>query len=232
MTKDILIKEYSRIKGQLGHQPSWTDFQKYSAISKRALSKVYPKNGWSALVVECGDTPKEFSLPKSNFNLILEKYGQLIKKLGYLPVQAEWDNAKLKPTVSGIEKSHNLKWSELKNHFKRFAEGNDQWNDVIALIPETKAKSVSIKDECFVYLMKDKALYKIGISKQAEFREKTLQSEKPTVVLIAAKKFINRRIAAAFEKALHESYSHKRKRGEWFILDDEDILEIKATLES
>jgi T5orf172 domain len=232
MTKEILIQEYLKIKNQLGHQPSSTDFQKYSSISKRALNKIYPKNGWSALVIECGDTPNKFSLQKSDFNLILEQYGHLVKKLGYLPVQAEWDNAKLKPTVSGIEKSHNLKWSKLKNHFKRFAEGSHEWNDVIALIPETKVKAAPINDECFVYLMKDKSLYKIGISKQAEFREKTLQSEKPTVILIAAKKFINRRIAAAFEKALHESYSHKRKRGGWFILNEEEVLEIKTTLES
>jgi hypothetical protein len=232
MTKEILIQEYSRIKNELGHKPSWNDFQKYSTITKRALNKIYPKNGWSTLVIECGDTPNEYFHPKSDFNSILEQYGRLAKKLGYLPVQAEWDNAKLKPTVSGIEKSHNLKWSELKNHFRNFAEGSNEWDDVVALIPEVKVKAIPINDECFVYLMKDKALYKIGISKKAEFRERTLQSEKPTVGLIAAKKFINRRIAAAFEKALHESYSHKRKRGEWFILNDEEVLEIKVTLES
>lgn len=62
--------------------------------------------------------------------------------------------------------------------------------------------------------------HKIVISNKAEYREKTLQSEKPSIKLIAKKKYINRRIAANFEKALHDSYSHKRKRGEWFLLDE------------
>jgi hypothetical protein len=232
MTKENLIQEYLKIKGQLMHQPSWTEFQKYSTISKRALNKIFPKNGWSSLVLESGDSPNEFSIPKSDFNSILEQYGHLTRKLGSLPVQPEWDNAKLKPTVSGIEKSHKLKWSELKYYFRKFAEGNDEWNDVLALIPEPKVTQPTVKDECYVYLMRDKALHKIGISKQAEFREKTLQGEKPTIILIAAKKFVNRRIAAAFEKALHESYSHKRKRGEWFVLDEDEIQEIKTTLEN
>jgi hypothetical protein len=87
-------------------------------------------------------------------------------------------------------------------------------------------------EECYVYFMFDtqSLCYKIGVSNLPEWREKTLQSEKPSIKLIAAKKFVNRRIAANFEKALHDSYSHKRKRGEWFQLDQEDIDEIKITL--
>ncbi|MCB5188558.1 GIY-YIG nuclease family protein [Methylobacillus caricis] len=61
-------------------------------------------------------------------------------------------------------------------------------------------------------------------------REKTLQSEQPKIDLIAAKKYINRKIALNMEKALHQTYSHKRKRGEWFHLDSEDISEISITL--
>ena len=72
--------------------------------------------------------------------------------------------------------------------------------------------------------------YKIGMSNIPEWREKTLQSQKPSIKLITAKKFCNKRMAANFEKALHDTYSHRRKRGEWFILDQEDIEELKITL--
>lgn len=87
-------------------------------------------------------------------------------------------------------------------------------------------------DFCFVYLMYDTAngYYKIGISNNPEYREKTLQSEKPTIEVIAYKKFPIRKIAESIEKALHETYSEKRLRGEWFELDQDDAGHIKQTL--
>jgi hypothetical protein len=93
--------------------------------------------------------------------------------------------------------------------------------------------NTEIKDECFVYLMIDLTNnhHKIGISNKPEWREKTLQSEKPTIELIASKKFVSRKIALSIEKALHSAYSEKRIRGEWFSLDRIDIDEIVKTLE-
>ena len=87
-------------------------------------------------------------------------------------------------------------------------------------------------EECYVYLMIDiiNNYHKIGISNNPEWREKTLQSEKPTIELVAAKKFINRKIASSFEKALHNAYSNKRHRGEWFHLDQIEIDLITKTL--
>lgn len=87
-------------------------------------------------------------------------------------------------------------------------------------------------DFCFVYLMHDTSndYYKIGISNNPEYREKTLQSEKPTIEMISSKKFPIRKIAESIEKALHDTYSEKRLRGEWFELDQKDIGHIKETL--
>lgn len=89
-------------------------------------------------------------------------------------------------------------------------------------------------EECFVYLMIDiiNNYHKIGISNSPVWREKTLQSEKPTIELIIAKKFISRKMASSFEKALHNTYINKRIRGEWFQLDSQEIEEIKITLAS
>lgn len=58
--------------------------------------------------------------------------------------------------------------------------------------------------------------YKIGKSKKPRFREKTLQSEKPTIEMLFV---INKNI----EKELHRRYSDKRVRGEWFRLEDKDV---------
>jgi len=83
-----------------------------------------------------------------------------------------------------------------------------------------------------VYLMHDTSnnYYKIGISNKPEYREKTLQSEKPTIEIIISKKFPIRKIAESIEKALHVTYSDKRLRGEWFELDTKDVEHIKESL--
>ena len=87
-------------------------------------------------------------------------------------------------------------------------------------------------EECYVYLMIDTVnnFHKIGISNSPKWREKTLQSEKPSIELIASKKFVSRQIASSIEKALHSTFKDKRLRGEWFQLDPKDIEEIKITL--
>ncbi|WP_040278993.1 GIY-YIG nuclease family protein [Psychroserpens damuponensis] len=90
----------------------------------------------------------------------------------------------------------------------------------------------TLTDFCFVYLMHDTSnnYYKIGISNNPEYRESTLQSEKPTIEMIASKKFPIRKIADSIEKALHNTYSEKRLRGEWFELNTKDVEDIKETL--
>lgn len=100
------------------------------------------------------------------------------------------------------------------------------------ILAQNKEHKDPSTDFCFVYLMHDTSnnYYKIGISNNPEYRESTLQSEKPTIEMIISKKFPIRKIAESFEKALHESYSQKRLRGEWFNLNSIDVEHIKETL--
>ena len=88
-------------------------------------------------------------------------------------------------------------------------------------------------DPCFVYLMCDSknGYHKIGISKTPEYRERTLQSEKPTIEMVCAKEYPSRKIAEAIESALHKVYERERIRGEWFNLSKADIMMIQKTLE-
>lgn len=97
---------------------------------------------------------------------------------------------------------------------------------------EVKEALKSREESCFVYLMKDETngYHKIGISNRPEYRERTLQSEKPTIVLLCAKKYPSRIIAEAIEAALHKAFWEKRIRGEWFDLSDKDVMEITMTL--
>lgn len=85
---------------------------------------------------------------------------------------------------------------------------------------------------CFVYIMHDvkNGFYKIGISQTPKYRERTLQSEKPTIELICSKEYPSRKIAEAIEAALHKVYEESRIRGEWFELSDSDVELLIETL--
>lgn len=236
MDKPSLVNSYLSLRSRLKIPPSLSEFLQEENISKYLLTSLYGKNAFSKLAQECGDTPNVFSSEKSDLAAILTEYGHLVRKLQRLPIGIEWSLEGKKPTISGITKSHGLSWSQMPGAFIKFAEDRLEWADILTYFPVTNNDfSVSeVKDEeCFVYLMIDTTnrMHKIGMSKLAEFRERTLQGQKPSIKLVAAKKYINRKIAGAIEKALHETYSHKRIRGEWFALSEEDIVELKATLE-
>ena len=87
-------------------------------------------------------------------------------------------------------------------------------------------------DYCYVYLMHDKrnGYHKIGISKEPNYRERTLQSEQPNIEMVCSKRFPTRKIAEAFEFALHKAYADKRLRGEWFDLSYIDVIMLKESL--
>ena len=71
------------------------------------------------------------------------------------------------------------------------------------------------------YLMKDfnTGLIKIGKAIDPKFRERTLQSEKPTISLFAICNDL-------IEDELHNKYSDKRVRGEWFKLGEDEVSDI------
>ena len=87
-------------------------------------------------------------------------------------------------------------------------------------------------DACYVYLMIDNTngYHKIGISIHPDYREKTLQSEKPAIKKICAKRFPSRIIAQSIESALHTAFASKRIRGEWFNLSEKEVAQIVETL--
>ena len=73
----------------------------------------------------------------------------------------------------------------------------------------------------YVYLMKDNAnnLYKIGKSIDPKHREKTLQSEKPSIHMV----FSAQEREDFNEAKLHQMYADQRRRGEWFTLSSSQV---------
>lgn len=86
----------------------------------------------------------------------------------------------------------------------------------------------SPKKMTHIYLMKNErnGLVKIGKSISPKFRERTLQSQEPEISMI----FVSCLCEEIIEKDLHEKFSEKRVRGEWFNLTDDDILLITTKI--
>lgn len=85
---------------------------------------------------------------------------------------------------------------------------------------ETQQKQKEWRNS-FCYLMVDDATgyVKIGRSVNPKARERTLQSEKPTIRMLHY-------FEKNHERELHELYREKRIRGEWFDLKENEITKI------
>lgn len=90
---------------------------------------------------------------------------------------------------------------------------NEENKRILRYVPVPKDSQPSnIKG--FIYIMEDTNLpnfFKIGYSKDARYREGTLQAEKPSIHLI--KKFVG---SMEQEKSAHRYLAKYRVRGEWF----------------
>ncbi len=234
------LAAYENLKGKLGRPPSSREFSK--VYPKRQLSALFEGGRAFSQLQKCaGDSPRPFSSPKSSLPEILVRWGELARKtlgkFGRLPIQDDWARSNQRPSVSGLEKSHGVKWSEIPSRFGVAFADQEEWRDVTLAIgeqsPPPEDTQAPSGESCFVYLMRDlrNGAYKIGMSASPSTRERTLQSEQPKTQLVASKKYVNRKMALAIEKALHEVYSHKKKRGEWFDLGKDDVEELRATLD-
>lgn len=78
----------------------------------------------------------------------------------------------------------------------------------------------------YVYVIcSDEGLYKIGYSKNPTERMRQLQVSIPHKLTLIHDIMTTQ--PKLLEKQLHEAYSHKHVRGEWFALSEYDIIEIK-----
>lgn len=108
-------------------------------------------------------------------------------------------------------------------------KGSRQPN-IYALSTRWKNQNIEVNNDCcgYLYVIKVDGNYKIGISKNPKqrFGEYTKYAKEPKQIII--KKCCSYK---KIEEQLHERYSEKRIRGEWFCLTEQDIDDIEAFLE-
>lgn len=128
-----------------------------------------------------------------------------------------------KPEYNIVEERHFSECLEFSTHL---------FEHKFSTTPSNRPKKSIKQEPCYTYLMFDKTLglYKIGISKTPEFRERTLQGQQPQIELLEKRKFTTRIYAKNLEKELHLKFKKSRTRGEWFKLSKLDIREIVEIL--
>ena len=150
------------------------------------------------------------------------------QKIYFKPTYTNWEELwsdDIYPRVKGILLDGTLKEIEYPNQFFDY---DFFWRDRIK-ITDLKKGNIKNNDDKItkVYVMIDKntGYYKIGRSLKPKFRERTLQSEKPTIELLFSNDAKIKK-----EKDLHNMFSEKRIRGEWFNLNGSDLIKIKEYL--
>ena len=89
-------------------------------------------------------------------------------------------------------------------------------------------KSERIKQTGYIYLIKQDNYYKIGRAKEIKIRIKRYITENPNPLKIILQIKVNDYVKT--ETELLQQYKKKQFRGEWFLLNSNDVKEIKNYL--
>lgn len=146
------------------------------------------------------------------------------------------NNRKFNPEYLYDEKDieHNIKWAnERLAHLEYKKTSKYQYEQSVkrkAEILEAKAKTIKNRENKvgFIYLIYDGEAIKIGQTKYLSQRLSSISVEiKKDISLLHHAQVIGYELR---EKELHKMFEAKNVKGEWFNLDDDDILIVKEYL--
>lgn len=177
-------------------------------INKDILLNFKIINSSADLCITC-----EFS--KLKFNIPLENYSISLSKEDILILTSEIYNSKLIiDTINFLDR-----FTEINNYSYIRLKYLILSNLLSSIYENNNFEILNNKQK--TYLMKDSntGYTKIGKAVNPKFRERTLQSEKPSISLFSI-------CDSLIESELHREYKNKRVRGEWFNLTESEINNI------
>jgi hypothetical protein len=138
MTNKIDILDAIRRTAQtLGHSPSRAEFMATSGMSEYQILQHFP--GWREAVRIAGLEP-DASNVRLEDPILLEDWGTMVRKHRQIPTRANYGR-KGKYSPGSFEK-HFGPWSAIPAKFVAFANGKQDWLDVVALLPVNPEKLV------------------------------------------------------------------------------------------
>lgn len=233
MTRAHILHEIQRTAKENDGKPlGQMKFTSETGIKESEWFGVYWAR-WSDAIKEAGLTPNSFRLAYDK-TVLLIKYAQLAAELGRLPAKGDLrlraNRDKTFPSDKTLDRLGTK--SELVRQLAAYCQSHPDFEDVMRLCKEysSRAPKTSIDEEQedtgevelgFVYLVKSGRFYKIGRSNHAGRRtyELDLQlPEKATPVHV-----IRTDDPVGIEAYWHARFGSKRKNGEWFNLDANDV---------
>lgn len=201
---------------------SYWQFFNHSVLWVNTFSPIY--NDLLDVSGKCGRVVEKLREMKNGEVLSKQDIHLLCRHLKPSPVDSR-----------GLELAYNRAW---KSAFEKEVEGEvesrarliaakeyhetlDDLRKVEARCAKLESKLTGIRTSqperaTYVYIMKDEhnGLYKIGKSVNPKYRERTLQSEKPSIKMV----FSTKERDDFSESSLHSEFAEFRIRGEWFDL--------------
>jgi hypothetical protein len=158
-SKEDCIAKYSEYKRKHdGEVPKFRAFCKFAAIPAKHLVALYGRDAFAKLQEECGDTPNKLQLKRTPRDRIMRQYGDLALEMiarastsekGALPNSSDWEHRRLKPTTSGLQKSHGISWTEFPQIFQSWvsAENISGYDRVIELITRSGGAATTHREK-------------------------------------------------------------------------------------
>ena len=184
-----------------------------SSVDKGKVYLIYRRDGLRLKFYTGIEIPIASWIKKPKY--MVDEYSNLIKRSNAISYNKKLIGLK-KVLIKNIDKHEKISVGYLKYQLDDYLCKLETLNTIPFCgntIQDNKPNRQNFNIKSKSYIMKDcvNGLYKIGRSKNPVVREKTLQSEKPSIKMI---KVFTRNI----EKELHNKYKEFRVRGEWFNL--------------
>lgn len=178
-----------------------------------------------SLLLKCG-----FEVAKCDTKFYLEKLRKYSNGIKIISIEENFYSKEIEEysfeydgTISKTIKVFKAKINFGKTEFLTFIDDEVTIKKADELIQLTSAKN--IEKLGFVYLIKSKLGYKIGYSKEIHNRNKIFNVKLPFQWEFA--KIFCLQDYKLFEKFLHNIFVDKKLNGEWFDLDEEDLVSIE-----
>jgi hypothetical protein len=235
MNKEHILAEIKRTAALNGGVPLGIGrfFQETGIKDSDWKGKLWAR--WGDAVKEAGLTPNTLQVPYKDEEL-LERYATYIREIGHIPVK---DEISLKgrqdqtfPSPNTFKRFGNKQ--QLLKKLAEYCKTTPGYEDVLALIlqvcneaDDAHAEQVDSTEEeiGFVYMLKAGRHFKIGRSNSFDRRSRELKIQLPeqaeTVHVIRTDDPVG------IEAYWHRRFESKRKNGEWFELNAQDVKAFK-----
>jgi len=234
MTKEHILKEIRRTAEANGGRPlGFRNFQHETGVRYADWFGRYWKS-WGDAVREAGLEPNVLQSRMTDADL-LDRFVRLAQELGRIPVKGDM---RLKRQIDPHFPNDKVyerfgPKRQLLDRAREYCGTRDDLKDAVRLfsgsaIPEEPGITLrrsAVPPTGFVYLIKSGRHYKIGRTNSVGRRERELAIQLPekarTVHEIATDD------PEGIEAYWHRRFAPKRAHGEWFRLDQEDVIAFK-----